>query len=313
MSTAPQPIAPDDGDTDLRAPDGPDESADDAPEPINPAVGNPPSAADLGINVDGLPSKRALLARFAAWQIQTVDQMAALEDARTAYLEQMGVPVVTEETLRALVERDTLAHLAWIKAGASKISKADARSFEREQLETKLTGDRHQAEVARAAMDALEAEIDAARAMVSGLERRHRGYVLDALIEHADGLAAGYQRQAEATRAALLPLMGLGTIVRDRGGYRGSYASDEVKVELPTFGLDAFRDGVATGMAMIRPAGYVRPPSIVVTTAQTKAAAEPWTKLLAAWTADPMAEADGVLAVPQLGDVLTGKGVARSR
>ncbi len=253
-----------------------------------------PSAAELGIAVDGLPPQRERLVRFTAWQRQAGAALTELEQARVTYLDAMGVPALTEGRLRALIERDKADYLVWIKAGALKLTPAETQRFERERLEEKLAGDRHHAEIASAALAALEAEIEAARVLTAALPALHRGYLLDALIEHADAVAAEYLRRAEATREALLPLMALVAIVRDRAGYRGAQEGDHCSVALPAFGLPALRDGVAPGMAMVRPTGYIRPPHIIITSRAAEDAAAPWRDLMAAWTADPRAETAAV-------------------
>lgn len=254
-----------------------DETIADAPDPY--AEAEPPSAEALGIDTAGLPPQRARLVRYVAWCDRCRQELQELEAARAAYLTAMGVPVVTEERLRTLIESDTSNYLAWIKSRAPALTKTQARSFEREQLEQKLAGDRHAAEVARGAIAQLEAEIDQKREQLPNLEERHRAFVLDAVLEQADQLGAVYRRQADEMRETIISLLGLGVVARGRNGYRHHLAPSDVEVLLPEFGLPSLPKipGKRFGIRIAEHAA--------------KAAASPWQDLVRRWTDDPRADA----------------------
>ena len=260
------------------------EDEDDEPQ----LPDEPPSAEDLAIDVTGLGPQRARLVRFVAWLDRSRTELKTLEQGRANFLEAMGVPAVTEERLKALIEADTSNFLAWMRSGSTKVTKKQARSFERQKLDEKLASDRHTAEVARNALDQVEKEIDAKRVEIEQLEERHRAFVYDAVVEHGNALGARYVQQIQEMRQTITALFGLSEAVARHGNFRGQFADDHVDVRLPPFGVAAIPQSAPSDF--VYPGRHPKAARLAVTAEESKAAAAPWRQLVESWTADPRAE-----------------------
>ena len=73
--------------------------------------GQPPSAEELGIDVAGLPERRAMLVCFCGWSDATRKRLDDLRAGRAAYLEKIGVPALTKEKIEAIIAPRQAGHL----------------------------------------------------------------------------------------------------------------------------------------------------------------------------------------------------------
>jgi hypothetical protein len=265
------------------------DEADEAPDPREPhaaaspwEAAEPPGAEELGVDVAGLPPARARLARFIAWIERTRRELQDMTDGRARLLEEAGVPAVTEKKIRELVDNDTMGLVSWMRAGAKAPSEREIRKFERAQLEEKLKGDRHAAEVARAALDAIEVEIEGKRRQLTELEGRREDFAADAVLEHADAVGAAYLLKVDELRDLLGRLNGLAVVLRNYRRYRPSGGPAETPIPLPSFGLPSF--------GAPRPGFTLK---IDPSAEDMQAAARPWRELLKRWGTD--AHAPGIV------------------
>jgi hypothetical protein len=247
----------------------------------------PPSAEDLGIDVSGLPAHRARLCRYIAWREATRKRLADLERGRAAFLEQLGVPAQTEEKLKALIREDRSRLLQWMTGGAAADLKPKAREFERAELERRLAGDTHEAEVTRAAIAEADAEIERLGLQLGVLEKRHREFIEAALIGEAGTLGAEYGALVAQMNEVVTALFGLNAAIGMRAALRGEYASNSAAIELPRFNLP----GVPGNRLGDTATPYApTAPTLRVTEPDAENAAAPWRERMRLLSENPRAE-----------------------
>ena len=85
-------------------------------------------------------------------------------------------------------------------------------------------------------LDEVDREIEFLHRQIAALEARHRWFVLDALIEHAEiEHRAAYEQHQAALRATIRDLFGLNEVVKARHGFRQSLSPNYAIITLPEF------------------------------------------------------------------------------
>lgn len=227
--------------------------------------GDPPSARELGVKVAGLPPAQEQLVRYHGWCDQAKAEAARLTLAREGFYSAMGAPTVSQAALHTLIQRDTTGFLAWVRSGAEKAAQFSVDSFRRKQIEQKLAEETHEAEIARAGLAGIDADIAFADEVVRILERRHTEFVRAVIREAAEGRVAEYQAVISSLQQIVEDLAGAGKILND-GRFFGP---DSINVSLPRFGHAHAR--------------------LVVGRAEIDRAAEPWRAKEQALLANPRA------------------------
>lgn len=236
---------------------------------------------DLKVDVRGLLPQRARLVRFEAWQADLKAKLDALRAGRERYLELLGVAVRTEAKIAEIVEADRTGLLDAMRAGGA-FSPPKLRAHERAQLEAKLPADRHEAELAVAAVADAEREIAVLQKQIEVLAGRRQRFVYDALLEYAgaEGVGPAYAAAVEQVQDRMAELLGLAHVVGGHGGYFRSHR-DEIAadVAMPKFNLPGIPGYVGETIKLGQPTG----PRIAVTAARARKAAEPWAVLAKPW------------------------------
>jgi len=217
--------------------------------------------ADIVTNTRGLPPSRAVLARFQAWQKQVADDVARLRAGRDNLRAALAEAERDASHYQRLIERDAATLADKVREGASW-ALSSFGSGEVADLAVRLHGSRHQEQIARAALTAIEPDLASKFALARGLAARHDEFMADALAEQAE---ASIRLEYDAAVKALSRTIGK---ARGLGANAGSFAFTVPEL---TF----------------LPGRHTPDRRVSISADEIGAAAKLWRKLRDAWSKDP--------------------------
>lgn len=243
----------------------------------------------------GLGPARAELIHFAAWQAETEAALAHARASRPQLLATFDLPSAAEADIADLVKDEASGVRRWVRGIVSGLSPAEAegfdprkldlRAYERHELEQRLASDRHRADVARAALDELEAETEILEAAVAKLAERKGEFVRAAVLEETEPYARRYVEALHDAAAALKVLLAAA----------GRSASAK-EMKAPVFETPFFREMIAAGGGAVDGLTFGFGP------VELAKAEMPWRALSEALVADPLAKAGPILSAPPAPD-----------
>jgi hypothetical protein len=220
--------------------------------------------ADIVADVRGLPPSRASLARFQVWQKQVADDVARLKAGRDNL--KAALSRAEEATARheRLIERDAASLADKIREGAAW-ALSSFGGGEISDLAVRLDSSKHQAQIAKAALAAIEPELATRLALARGLAVRHDEFMGDALEEQAEAtIRAEYDAAVAALARAVAKARGLSA------GDKGAFA----------FSIPGL---------MFQRGWLAKEYRVQISADEITAAAKLWRKLRDAWAKDPRA------------------------
>lgn len=234
----------------------------------------PPSAEELGIDVEGLTPGREALARYQAWLARERAELAELEERHNEYLRQMAIPLLTQKERDDLIAADKSGFMAWARNGSKPDEEPEVHTFQVEDLRNKLAHDKHKAEVAAATLEGLHKEIEDKKLRLEIVEKKRGKYEAGALESEQEPLKAELHTLAARMKVVLLQSKGLEVAISAAG-------STENNTQPLTHLLPA-----------IGPSGHYvddskDPNRIHITRAEIEAAAKPWRVLRGKIADDP--------------------------
>ena len=185
-----------------------------------------------------------------------------MEAGRAALLAKIGAPADTRTKLAALIAADKSGLLEWVLRGGKAVDEPQIRSLERQSLEAKAVTDSHAAEVAGAALEQAEFELEVLNRKMAALEPRRQKFVNAAVAEAAAPAAERLREQIAAVRETYVEWCAMKS---------ATTGTSSATIALPRLG--------APGM----------PAAIEITDDDARRAAGPWHDLARALTADPRA------------------------
>jgi hypothetical protein len=226
----------------------------DQPEVYDSAISEISSAQARGwpvpeypeLDLADLPPRRAMLARMNAWIAEQQGELHRLQESRRTFVKSLDAPTETEAAIAAEVASGKNKLLAWLRSNG-KLDRPTIDAFEREALEARLPVQRHEAEVAKAALGSLDVEIDVLERRLDALHERQKRHIEAAVIEAGAGfLGQLYVRATHDLRDIIASISGLSTIAQradpdGTGGVLRRTITTTFSTDLPWFDLPELR------------------------------------------------------------------------
>lgn len=157
-------------------------AADRREAAINDAVhqaidADPPSASELGVDIEGAGPDRAALIRYVAWREVLRRTRDDLEEGLAALHRAVDAPRLTEADIEPLTAEDKSSLLAAVRNARRGLDLSVIRSAEKNRFLAKLSDDQHAAEVAASAIETAEFELEIASRRLAAVEHRHELFI----------------------------------------------------------------------------------------------------------------------------------------